>query len=124
VTRRDSFVTGRLRLLCEFLAMSHPEESAQAVKSEQMAPAASASAAAQQATSSCRKKKSESTTFFGEIVDHIDEFANASYDEHKTCLQKTLNKMFGMSKAVSNGTGNTSATVPVENVMSRPATTE
>jgi len=109
-------------LLCEFLAMSHPEESAQAVKSELVAPAAAA--AAEQASSSCRKKKSESTTFFGEIVDHIDEFVNASYDEHKTCLQKTLNKMFGMSKAVSNGTGTTSATVPVENVMSRPATTE
>lgn len=107
-------------MLCEFLAMSHPEESAQAVKSEQVTPAA----AAQQASSSCRKKKSESTTFFGDIVDHIDEFVNASYDEHKTCLQKTLNKMFGMSKAVSNGTGTTTATVPVENVMSRPATTE
>lgn len=73
--------------------MSHPEqESAQAhsnVKSEQMAPTSAPT------SSSCRKKKSESSsnTFFGDIVEHIDEFVHASYDEHKTCLQKTLNKV-------------------------------
>ena len=33
-------------------------------------------------------------------------------------------QMFGMSKAVGNGAGTTNSSVPVENVMSRPATTE
>lgn len=79
--------------------MSHSEESAQANASvnPEMAPpgAATQQQKQQQASSSCRKKKSESTStsFFGDIVDHIDEFVNASYDEHKTCLQKTLNKV-------------------------------
>jgi hypothetical protein len=44
-------------------------------------------------SSSCRKKKSESTTFFGDVLDHIDEFVHASMDEHKSCLKKTLNKV-------------------------------
>jgi hypothetical protein len=26
-------------------------------------------------------------------LEHIDEFVNASYDEHKSCLTKTLNKV-------------------------------
>jgi hypothetical protein len=43
--------------------------------------------------SSCRKKKSESTTFFGDVLDHIDEFVHASMEEHKSCLKKTLNKV-------------------------------
>jgi len=98
-----------------------PQNTAQNVKSD-AAPAVAPTA------TSCRKKKSDSqsTTFFGDIVEHIDEFVHASYDEHKSCLTKTLNKMFGMSKAVANsaGGGSTPSTSPVENVMPRPATTE
>ncbi len=54
-----------------------------------------APAAAVASPSSCRKKKSDttSTTFFGDVVDHIDEFVHASMDEHKDCLKKTLNKV-------------------------------
>ncbi|XP_075098853.1 uncharacterized protein LOC107829750 [Nicotiana tabacum] len=68
--------------------------------------------------SSCRKKKSESATFLEDVKDHIDEFINASMDEHKTCFKKTIQKalwiilkssaliwlclqMFGMSKIVA-----------------------
>ena len=71
-------------------SQEQPEGGAQSVKSE-VPPAAQAAAA----TSSCRKKKSDSdsTSFFGDIVDHIDEFVHASMDEHKSCLQKTLNKV-------------------------------
>ncbi|XP_047953265.1 uncharacterized protein LOC125199208 [Salvia hispanica] len=53
------------------------------------------------AAASCRKKKSESATFLEDVKDHIDEFIHASMDEHKTCFQKTIKKMFGMSKAVA-----------------------
>ncbi|XP_047968737.1 uncharacterized protein LOC125212575 [Salvia hispanica] len=53
------------------------------------------------AAASCRKKKSESGTFLEDVKDHIDEFIHASMDEHKTCFQKTIKKMFGMSKAVA-----------------------
>lgn len=65
-----------------------PQTGAQNVKSD-AAPAVAPTA------TSCRKKKSDSqsTTFFGDIVDHIDEFVHASYDEHKSCLTKTLNKV-------------------------------
>jgi uncharacterized membrane-anchored protein YjiN (DUF445 family) len=65
-----------------------PQNTAQNVKSD------AAPAVAPKATS-CRKKKSDSqsTTFFGDIVEHIDEFVHASYDEHKSCLTKTLNKV-------------------------------
>ena len=42
---------------------------------------------------SCRKKKSESGTFFEDVVSHIDEFVHASFDEHKTCFSKTINKV-------------------------------
>lgn len=65
-----------------------PQNGAQNVKSE-------ATAAAPPAATSCRKKKSdsESTTFFGDVLEHIDEFVSASYDEHKSCLSKTLNKV-------------------------------
>lgn len=61
-----------------------PQNGAQNVKSEATA-----------AATSCRKKKSdsESTTFFGDVLEHIDEFVSASYDEHKSCLSKTLNKV-------------------------------
>ncbi|KAL3814130.1 hypothetical protein ACJIZ3_015398 [Penstemon smallii] len=50
---------------------------------------------------SCRKKKSEEASFLEDLKDHIDEFVHASMDEHKTCFQKTIKKMFGMSKAVA-----------------------
>ncbi|KAM7525387.1 hypothetical protein LguiA_015289 [Lonicera macranthoides] len=50
---------------------------------------------------SCRKKKSEEATFLEDVKDHIDEFINASMDEHKTCFKKTIQKMFGMSKIVA-----------------------
>nr|GMD42579.1 Protein phosphatase 1 regulatory subunit 3A like [Ipomoea batatas] len=61
----------------------------------------SAAAAGNPATSSCRRKKSENATFVEDVRDHIDEFINASMDEHKTCFQKTIRKMFGMSKVVA-----------------------
>ncbi|KAL3515166.1 hypothetical protein ACH5RR_022068 [Cinchona calisaya] len=54
-----------------------------------------------QAMASCRKKKSEEATFLEDLKDHIDEFIHASMDEHKTCFQKTIKKMFGMSKVVA-----------------------
>ncbi|XVF29246.1 hypothetical protein REPUB_Repub15cG0104600 [Reevesia pubescens] len=50
---------------------------------------------------SCRKKKNEEATFLEDFKDHIDEFINASMDEHKTCFKKTIQKMFGMSKIVA-----------------------
>ncbi|XP_057836152.1 uncharacterized protein LOC131046432 [Cryptomeria japonica] len=49
---------------------------------------------------SCRKKKSQDASFVADMTDHIDEFIHASMDEHITCFQKTMKKMFGMSKAV------------------------
>nr|GMD44034.1 Protein phosphatase 1 regulatory subunit 3A like [Ipomoea batatas] len=61
----------------------------------------SAAAAGNPATFSCRRKKSENATFVEDVRDHIDEFINASMDEHKTCFQKTIRKMFGMSKVVA-----------------------
>ncbi|PIN12180.1 hypothetical protein CDL12_15202 [Handroanthus impetiginosus] len=53
------------------------------------------------AMTSCRKKKNEEATFLEDLKDHIDEFVHASMDEHKTCFQKTIKKMFGMSKVVA-----------------------
>ncbi|KAK4254191.1 hypothetical protein QN277_009605 [Acacia crassicarpa] len=50
---------------------------------------------------SCRKKKNEQATFLEDLKDHVDEFINASMDEHKTCFQKTVQKMFGLSKVVA-----------------------
>lgn len=50
---------------------------------------------------SCReKRKSDDATFLEDVKDHIDEFINASMDEHMTCFKKTIQKMFGMSKVV------------------------
>ncbi|KAK8614341.1 hypothetical protein V6N13_122701 [Hibiscus sabdariffa] len=54
-----------------------------------------------QVVTSCRKKKNEEATFLEDLKDHIDEFVNASMDEHKTCFKKTIQKMFGMSKIVA-----------------------
>ncbi|CAN6315450.1 unnamed protein product, partial [Urochloa humidicola] len=54
------------------------------------------------AMASCRKKKNDDdATFLEDLKDHIDEFIHASMDEHKTCFKKTIQKMFGMSKAVA-----------------------
>lgn len=43
---------------------------------------------------SCRKKKNEQATFLEDVKDHIDEFINASMDEHKSCFKKTIQKVF------------------------------
>ncbi|KAL9670431.1 hypothetical protein QQ045_007983 [Rhodiola kirilowii] len=56
------------------------------------------------AMTSCRKKKSDDATFLEDLRDHIDEFINASMDEHKECFKKTMKKMFGMTKIVSKRT--------------------
>ncbi|KAL4555639.1 hypothetical protein LXL04_038263 [Taraxacum kok-saghyz] len=53
------------------------------------------------AMESCRKKKTDNATFLQDVKDHIDEFLDASMDEHKTCFKKTISKMFGMSKIVA-----------------------
>ncbi|CAD5330381.1 hypothetical protein AtNW77_Chr4g0319131 [Arabidopsis thaliana] len=53
------------------------------------------------AMTSCRKKVKDDATFFEDVKDHIDDFIHASMDEHKTCFQKTIKKMFGLSKAVA-----------------------
>ncbi|KAH8965049.1 hypothetical protein BDL97_04G097900 [Sphagnum fallax] len=98
--------------------------SEQAQQSSAKVETESAPQAVASSSSSCRKKKSESTTFFGDVLDHIDEFVHASMDEHKSCLKKTLNKMFGMSKAVGTGAGTTNTSAPVENSMSTPATSD
>ncbi|KAF8768866.1 hypothetical protein HU200_007430 [Digitaria exilis] len=51
---------------------------------------------------SCRKKKTDDdAAFLEDLKDHIDEFIHASMDEHKTCFKKSIQKMFGMSKAVA-----------------------
>ncbi|XP_028754059.1 uncharacterized protein LOC114713551 [Neltuma alba] len=59
------------------------------------------SAATASPVPSCRKKKNEQATFWEDVKDHIDEFVNASMEEHKTCFQKTIQKMFGLSKVVA-----------------------
>lgn len=53
------------------------------------------------AITSCRKKKKDDVTFLEDLKDHIDEFIDASMDEHKSCFTKTIQKMFGMSKIVA-----------------------
>jgi hypothetical protein len=72
------------------MSQGESQAASQGVTSEQAAPAP---VQQQEASSSCRKKKSESGTFFGDVMSHIDEFVHASYDDHKTCLHKTLNKV-------------------------------
>ncbi|KAF3948156.1 hypothetical protein CMV_025812 [Castanea mollissima] len=59
------------------------------------------------AITSCRKKKNEQATFLEDVKDHIDEFINASMDEHKSCFKKTIQKMFGMSKIVAERSSET-----------------
>ncbi|KAK7859407.1 hypothetical protein CFP56_006825 [Quercus suber] len=53
------------------------------------------------------KKKNEQATFLEDVKDHIDEFINASMDEHKSCFKKTIQKMFGMSKIVAERSSET-----------------
>ncbi|CAN8320233.1 unnamed protein product [Cochlearia groenlandica] len=56
---------------------------------------------AKSATSSCRKKVKDDANFLEDVKDHIDDFINASMDDHKHCFNKTIKKMFGLSKAVA-----------------------
>lgn len=42
---------------------------------------------------SCRKSKKDDATFLEDLKDHIDEFINASMEEHKTCFKKTMQKV-------------------------------
>ena len=51
------------------------------------------SPAAKPPVTSCRKKKNEEASFLEDVKDHIDEFINASMDEHKTCFKKTIQKV-------------------------------
>ncbi|CAA7015862.1 unnamed protein product [Microthlaspi erraticum] len=53
------------------------------------------------AMASCRKKAKDDANFLEDVKDHIDEFINASMDDHKNCFNKTIKKMFGLSKAVA-----------------------
>lgn len=69
---------------------------------------------------SCRKKKSEDASFVADLMDHIDEFVHASMDEHKTCFEKTIKKMFGMSKIVAKKNASTET---VESVLPLRTTT-
>ncbi|KAF8032318.1 hypothetical protein BT93_D1283 [Corymbia citriodora subsp. variegata] len=63
---------------------------------------------------SCRKNKKDDATFLEDLKDHIDEFVNASMEEHKNCFKKTMQKMFGMSKVVAE---RSSATQEVESSL-------
>nr|XP_023893787.1 uncharacterized protein LOC112005720 [Quercus suber] len=70
---------------------------------------------------SCRKKKNEQATFLEDVKDHIDEFINASMDEHKSCFKKTIQKMFGMSKIVAERSSETKevvSTLPLQTTVS------
>ncbi|OWM74613.1 hypothetical protein CDL15_Pgr005193 [Punica granatum] len=42
---------------------------------------------------SCRKKKDDDATFLEDLKDHMDEFINASMDEHESCFKKTVQKV-------------------------------
>lgn len=50
-------------------------------------------AATPTSVTSCRKKKNEEGTFLEDLKDHIDEFINASMEEHQTCFKKTIQKV-------------------------------
>lgn len=45
------------------------------------------------AMSSCRKKAKDDANFLEDVKDHIDEFINASMDDHKNCFNKTIKKV-------------------------------
>ncbi|KAI3803649.1 hypothetical protein L1987_31807 [Smallanthus sonchifolius] len=85
-------------------------------KSQQSIPSASTPT-----MTSCRRKKSEDATFLQDVKDHIDEFIHASMDEHKTCFQKTISKMFGMSKVVAQASVDSKgveSSLPLQTVVS------
>ncbi|XP_038706840.1 uncharacterized protein LOC120002235 [Tripterygium wilfordii] len=65
-----------------------------------------AAAGTNPAMSSCRKMKKDDASFLEDVKDHIDEFINASMDEHKNCFKKSIKKMFGMSKIVAERNAN------------------
>lgn len=72
-------------------------------------------------STSCRKKKSDDASFLADLRDHIDEFVNASMDEHKTCFKNTIQKMFGMSKAVAEknlGAKEVESVLPLKTTLS------
>jgi hypothetical protein len=50
------------------------------------------------AMASCRKKKTDDATFLEDVKEHIDEFINASMDEHKTCFKKTISKVAALPR--------------------------
>ena len=52
------------------------------------------SASLDPAVSSSRKKKRDDATFLEDVKDYIDEFIYASMDEHKSCLTKTIKKLY------------------------------
>ncbi|XP_078182168.1 uncharacterized protein LOC144575795 [Carex rostrata] len=72
---------------------------------------------------SCRKKKLDDATFLQDVKEHIDEFIHASMDEHKTCFKKTIQKMFGMSKAVAErsnvGSTEVESVLPLQTTVSK-----
>ncbi|CAN8283816.1 unnamed protein product [Cochlearia groenlandica] len=70
------------------------KENQQSTKQEQVSTTTS--------SSSCRKKhvNDDNATFYANLKDHMNEFFNASMDQHKTCFKNTFNNMFGMSKEV------------------------
>ncbi|KAJ7976574.1 Dipeptide transport ATP-binding protein dppF [Quillaja saponaria] len=71
---------------------------------------------------SCRRKKSEEASFLEDVKDHIDEFIHASMDEHKTCFTKTIQKTFGMSKIVAEGSSDSAkevaSSLPLQTIVS------
>lgn len=69
------------------------------------------------AITSCRKKKKDDATFLEDVKEHINEFVNASMDEHKSCFTKTIQKMFGMSKVVAKRSSDSSEGQEVESVL-------
>ncbi|KAK7322574.1 hypothetical protein VNO77_25960 [Canavalia gladiata] len=81
----------------------------------------SSSTANAPSATSCRKKKKEEAAFLEDLKDHIDEFINASMDEHKTCFQKTIQKMFGLSKVVterhSNAAKEVESSLPLQTTL-------
>ncbi|OWM83829.1 uncharacterized protein LOC116202411 [Punica granatum] len=71
---------------------------------------------------SCRKKKKDDATFLEDLKDHVDEFINASMDEHKSCFKKTVQKMFGMSKVVAERSAaaeEVESSLPLRTVVSK-----
>ena len=78
--------------------------------------------ASKRAGNSCRKNV-PGTSFVSDLRDHIHEFIHASADEHRTCLTKTMKKMFGMSKIVAEKSSRVEAgpesVLPLQTTVSR-----